>query len=100
MRNTTPDPEILAAVAGPYQFGPDFYRANGSVSVSVKDGQLFDGDWWLMPTSHGELTFQHRRYWSVLEFHRDASGQVDRVRYDGYVGHRTNSPWAWFRSLF
>lgn len=34
------------------------------------------------------MTFVHRIYWSTLTFLRDASGKVDRLQYDDFVGMR------------
>lgn len=100
MHDAAPDAKLLEALAGTHQLGPDFYRDNGAVNTSVQVGHLFDGRWWLMPTTHGEMTFQHRRYWSVLEFRRGPDGRVDELRFDGYVGRRTRSPSAWIKGLF
>lgn len=83
-----PDPELLAEVAGSYQFGPEFYRPNGTVAFHVRDGHLFNGRDWVMPSTAGPLHFVHRIYWSDLEFRRDTSGRVTELLYDDYVGHR------------
>ena len=81
-----PDPAVLDAVVGAYQFGPDFYKANGTVRLHARDGHLFDGDSWLIPA--GEATFTHRTYWSTLVFERDEHGAVTRLLYDGFVGEK------------
>ena len=86
IRAHPPDPEILAAVVGTYQFGPDFYRANGRVRLHARDGHLFDGNSWLIPA--GDHTFIHRTYWSTLTFERDAGGEVTRLLYDSFVGEK------------
>lgn len=86
IRADPPDPELLAAAVGTYQFGPDFYKANGSVVLHARDGHLFDGESWLIPS--GEATFIHRTYWSTLTFERDEGGEVTRLLYDGFVGER------------
>lgn len=86
IRADPPDPQLLADVVGTYQFGPDFYRANGSVRLHAQDGHLFDRDSWLIPA--GEATFTHRTYWSTLRFERDHDGEVSRLVYDGFVGEK------------
>ena len=83
-----PDPTLLAELAGSYKMGPDFYAPNRTVRVQVRDGHLFNGVDWVMPTTTGELTFKHRRYWSDLVFVRDADGKVTELRYDSFVGKR------------
>lgn len=100
MLNTRPEADLAEALVGTYQFGPDFYRPNGAVTISMHDGQLFSDGWWLMPTSHGDMTFQHRRYWSVLTFRRGADGAVTELQFDDYVGRRSGSTWARVKSLF
>jgi len=81
-----PDPVLLAAALGTYQFGPNFYKANASVQLHAQDGHLFDGQSWLIPA--GETTFIHRTYWSTLTFERDDDGEVTRLHYDGHVGEK------------
>lgn len=88
IRADPPNPRILSDIVGSYQFDPDFYRPNGSVSFHIEDGHLFSGRAWVIPTSDGELDFVHRVYWSHLEFLRDDKGQVDRLRYDNFVGQK------------
>ena len=88
IRFDPPEPALLAEVAGSYQFGPDFYRPNGTVTFHVQKGHLFNGIDWVMPTRKGALHFIHRRYWSDLEFRRDESGQVVELLYDSYVGKK------------
>ncbi|MDX1394306.1 MAG: serine hydrolase [Gemmatimonadota bacterium] len=92
MRSGRPDAALLAELAGDYVFGEDFYNPDGTVRVRVRDGQLFNGGDWLMPTTLGDHTFQHRRYWSILEFRRDADGRVVELRYDDFVGRRVGAP--------
>ena len=86
IRADPPAPELLAAVVGSYQFGPDFYKANATVRLHARDGHLFDGGSWLIPA--GEATFIHRTYWSTLIFERDEGGEVTRLLYDGFVGEK------------
>ena len=69
-----------------YQFGPDFYAPNAAVRFRIRDGHLFNGSDWAIPA--GDMKFVHRIYWSDLEFKRDATGEVDRLRYDDFVGTR------------
>ena len=104
MHGQRPDPDLLEELVGTYQFGPDFYRRNGLVSISVVDGHLFSGGllsgrWWLMATSRDEMTFQHRRYWSILTFRRDENGDVTALQFDDFVGKRTTDVWPRFRAL-
>ena len=86
IRFEVPDPELLAELVGAYQFGPDFYRPNAAVRFHIRDGHLFNGLDWAIPA--GDMKFVHRIYWSDLEFKRDATGEVDRLRYDDFVGTR------------
>jgi CubicO group peptidase (beta-lactamase class C family) len=81
-----PDPALLEELAGSYQFGPDFYRPNGTVRIAIRDGQLFNRSDWVMPTTGDPLHFVHRRYWSDLVFVRDAEGTITELRYDDFVG--------------
>ena len=86
IRRERPDPAHLAELVGTYQFGPDFYRPNGQVRFWVKDGHLFNGESWIIPT--GDLKFIHRTYWSDLEFKRDESGRIAKLQYDKFVGQK------------
>lgn len=85
-RSAPPPPEILRAVAGSYQFGPDFYVPNVTRAYFERDGHLWS-DWgWEMP--EGGFTFRDRTYWSEIEFVRDDSGRVTAVEVDGFRGER------------
>jgi CubicO group peptidase (beta-lactamase class C family) len=86
MRAEAPDPAIVAEAVGSYRFGPDFYRANATVTLHERDGHLFDGDSWLIPA--GERTFLHRTYWSTLTFEEVEAGRAKRLTYDDFVGTR------------
>lgn len=86
LRPDAPDPERLAQVVGSYQFGPEFYNPNGTVSFHIEGGHLFNRSSWMIPA--GEDTFVHRTYWSTLTFLRDVAGKVDRLQYDDFVGTR------------
>lgn len=80
-----PDPSLLAEIVGSYQFGPNYYVPNGVNTFHIKDGHLFDQySQWLIPA--GGMKFVHRMYWSDLEFLRDESGKVVKLRYDNFVG--------------
>ena len=82
-----PSPSLVAELVGSYQFGPDFYKPNGTVRVHAKAGHLFDGrSFWLIPA--GDMKFVNRVYWSDLEFLRDDSGKVYQLQYDSFVGVR------------
>lgn len=83
-----PNPELLDAIVGSYEFGPDFYRPNGSVSFQVRDGHLFNRGDWVMPTEGDELHFVHRRYGSDLVFVRGDDGHIVELHYDEYVGRK------------
>ena len=86
LRADPPDPSVLAAVVGAYQFGADFYRANARLTFYQQDGHLFQRGSWIIPA--GELTFVHRTYWSTLTFQRDESGKINRLKYDDFIGTR------------
>lgn len=83
-----PDPTVLERIVGSYQFGPDFYRPNGAVRFRIQNGHLFNGNDWVMPTAHDEMTFIHRKYWSTLTFRRDGSGKVVALQYDSFMGDK------------
>ena len=89
IRSDPPDPALLAELVGSYQFGPDFYAPDAVVTFYVRDGHLFSGRSWIMPTTGS--VFVHRTYWSDLEFLRDAAGKVTRLSYDGFVGQRIDA---------
>lgn len=86
IRSEPPDPALLAEIVGSYQFGPEFYAPNATVTFHVQDGHLFSGPGWIMPTEG--LKFVHRIYFSDLEFLRDDSGKVAALQFDQFVGKR------------
>ncbi len=86
IRAEPPDSEFLDSIVGTYQFGPGFYRPNGTVHFHIQDGHLFNGDSWLIPA--GEGAFIHRTYWSKLIFERDPDGEVTQLRYDDHLGEK------------
>lgn len=98
LRSDPPDPTMLKAVVGSYQFGPAFYRANAKLTFHEKDGHLFQksrwgSDAWMIPA--GDMTFIHRTYWSTLVFERNESGEIHQVHYDDFVGVRDLRQWGY-----
>ena len=81
-----PDPEILPEVLGTYQFGPEFYVPNGSVSVFEKDGHLFSTWGWLMP--EGRMRFRDRTYWTQFVFQGNEEGKVSSVLIGEHLGKK------------
>jgi len=86
LRKAKLDSKKLDALAGDYQFGPDFYSPNGIVSIVAKGGYLFSNGDWLIPLS--ETEFIHRRYWSHLTFEKNESGQITHLFFDEYKGEK------------
>lgn len=84
IRRERPDPALLAELVGTYQFGPDFYRPNGKATFRIEDGHLFYRSNWMIPA--GGTKFIHRVYWSNLEFLRDSSGKIVKLKFDDFVG--------------
>jgi CubicO group peptidase (beta-lactamase class C family) len=85
-RSAPPPPEVVQAVVGSYQFGPDFYVPNVTRAYFERDGHLWSNWGWEMP--EGGFTFRDRTYWSEIEFVRDDSGRVIAVMVDGLRGER------------
>jgi len=83
-----PNPSVLEQAEGSYQFGAEFYNPNGIVNINAKQGHLFSGQHWLMPSTTSETVFIHRKYWSTLEFLRDKNGKIVELKFDNYVGKR------------
>ena len=79
--------EVINAIVGTYQFGPDFYRPNGATKIFAKDGNLYTSEGGLLATPD-EMTFIYRRYWSTLTFVRGENGKVTHVIFDSFKGNK------------
>jgi len=77
----------LRQLPGKYKFGPDFYRANYTMEVTTRDGNLFGSSYGeLIPA--GPLKFIQRSYWLRINFVKDASGKVTGMLFDKYRGDK------------
>lgn len=77
--------EIIDAIVGTYQFGPDFYRPNGSTEIFERDGNLYTPQGGLLSLPN-EMKFIYRKYWSTLTFVRGENGKVSHVIFDTFKG--------------
>lgn len=73
--------ETIEGIVGTYQFGPDYYRPNGSTTFFEKNGNLYTPDGGLLSLPD-EMKFIYRRYWSTLTFVRGENGEVTHVIQD------------------
>ena len=83
---------------GTFGFGPDFYRPNGDVRITYKDGRLLSSGAAMIPIieEDGSIRrFVNRSYWSTLEFVADENGEIVQLRYDDYVGQKKSSIQTW-----
>ena len=82
--------EYAQNVIGTYQFG-DFYRPNGSVKITLKEGILRSDGAAMIPVEDEEgeiIKFINRRYWSTLEFVPDNEGNIIALKYDDFVSKK------------
>ena len=87
------DPGHATKFVGTYQFGEDFYRPNGSVSITSKGSRLFAGGSPLLPIREKKgpvKRFINRRFWSTLEFTIGEDGKASILKFDDYKGKRLN----------
>lgn len=81
------EPALLAAYAGTYQYGPEFYAPNVKTLIGIKDGQLTvtsrGTTFMLVPQS--STKFFDRFGWATITFVKDEKGNVSHFvwRYDG-----------------
>jgi CubicO group peptidase (beta-lactamase class C family) len=82
-------PAVLKRCIGTFQFGPDFYQANATVSLAVRDGAL-EMHWPSGETSVlipvGADQFVDRSYWTDVKIERDISGKPAALNYDQFRG--------------
>ena len=88
-QTSNPSPEELKGCTGTFQFGPDFYQANATVTLVARGQQLAmrwpSGDASaLLPV--GKDRFIDRSYWTEVQVERDASGKPAALVYDQYRG--------------
>ena len=92
------DKSTAAMLKGSYQFGPDFYRPNGKVSITYKDGKLYSGGAAMIPVIDQDgyiIEFINRSYWSTLKFIKDKNGNATHLMYDDYEGVKSSSLPTW-----
>ncbi len=77
--------EVINAIVGTYQFGPDFYRPNGKTKFFEKDGNVYTSGGGLLSLPD-ELKFIYRKYWSTITFVRGENGEVSHVFQDSFKG--------------
>lgn len=80
--------EELRLLSGSYQFGNDFYKPNLLLEVTTWEGKLVSNYGELIPDKG--LQFFQRSYWLNVVFGKDASGRINRVTIDNYVGERVD----------
>lgn len=85
------DPQALAALAGAYQFGPDYYVPNALITVSGNGGHLeaMVGD--AGPFAFVRISptrFLIRSFWVEAEFTLGADGRATELAIDGRRGRR------------
>lgn len=84
---TKVEPALLAAYAGTYQYGPEFYAPNVKTLIGIKDGQLTvtsrGTTFMLVPQS--STKFFDRFGWATITFVKDEKGNVSHFvwHYDG-----------------
>lgn len=84
-----PSPAELSACTGSFQFGPDFYQPNATVTLTVDGSELHlrwpsDDVTALIPLSRDH--FIDRSYWVDVRIERDASGRPILLSYDRFQG--------------
>ncbi|MDH3493755.1 MAG: beta-lactamase family protein [Acidobacteriota bacterium] len=85
------DEKLAGRLRGSFKFGEDFYRPNGTVSITAEGNRLFADGGPLIPIDDGkgEFTrFIHRRYWSTLEFKKNSTGKIVGLKFDSFSGTR------------
>ena len=82
-------PATLKQCAGTFQFGPDFYQANATMSVIAREKEL------AMRWPSGETSvllplgndrFVDRSYWTEVKIERDQTGRPAAMIYDQFRG--------------
>ena len=85
------DEKLAKKLQGQFKFGSDFYRPNGTVSITAEGKRLFADGGPLIPVDEGKAEytkFIHRRFWSTLEFVSDDKGNVVQLNFDRFSGSR------------
>lgn len=83
--------KVTEKLVGTFQFGQEFYRPNGTVSITAEGDRLFSDGAPLIPINEGEGSprkFLNRRFWSTLEFVFDDKGKVIGLRFDRHTGRK------------
>ena len=83
------DEKLSKNFLGTFQFGENFYRPNGSVTITRQGNRLFSDGGPLIPIDEGTgeiRKFIHRRYWSTLEFVPDENGEIVELKFDSFLG--------------
>jgi len=86
-----PPPMDVAAIAGAYRFGADFYQPNTALNLTADEGDAVlhwaDGSTSALIPIGGDR-FIDRAYWVGVSIHRDAAGRPDALVYDRFTGAR------------
>jgi len=88
-RTSPTDPAELKNIRGTFKFGPDFYQANASVTLTANDSELSLA--WpsgnispLIPLDRDH--FVDRSYWEQVAIERDNSGRPSVLLYGNFRG--------------
>ncbi len=84
------DADSANKFVGTFQF-KDFYRPNGTVTITLRKNRLFADGGPLLPIDEGlgePTKFIHRRYWSTLEFVGDKDGNTVELNFDQFKGRK------------
>jgi CubicO group peptidase (beta-lactamase class C family) len=94
MPDIRPDPlspQAVAAIAGTYQFGPDYYVPNAVVTVRGRDGQVEASIGDYPPFAFIRVSptrFLIRSFWVPAEFALGPDGRAAEMSIDGRKGRR------------
>lgn len=81
-------------VEGAFNYGPDFYQPNASVQVISQSEDLAlrwpTGDTSVLLPLNGD-NFMDRSYWVPVSLIRDESGRVVKLKYDRFIGTRSET---------
>ena len=88
---TSVDSDTLSSLPASFQFEKDFYQADALVRLHAINGEIFL-DWpsgirsALIPTTKDH--FVDRNFWVPVEIVRNASGEIEQLKYDRFLGKR------------
>lgn len=87
--------DLAREMLGTFQFDENFYNPNGTVTITYDHGMLLSDGAPLIPVVEQEgqiIKFINRQFWSRLEFVPDSLGNYSKLKFDEFIGERSQFP--------